>query len=89
MKVTIETGYIVMVATQIELPEGKIWDNVEDFYVKWGTLDLRFKDGSTIEHDCGEPNADADDFKRPDHVHVFAVKEDGETDYNKRLDEKE
>jgi len=27
------------------------WDKVKDYHVKWGTLYVEFKDGSSVQHD--------------------------------------
>ena len=39
--------YDVWISTDVELPEGKTPDDVEEVFVKWGEGELVFKDGTT------------------------------------------
>ena len=38
------------------------WDNVKDYYIKYGTLYVEFKDGSSLQHD-GITNIGETDYK--------------------------
>jgi hypothetical protein len=73
MKVRVETTYSGCISSYVELPEGKTWDDVEDFYVKWHVLNVKFKDGDWQElAELEEPLSDDIDYKRPDTVSVYA-----------------
>ena len=44
------------------------WDNVKDYYIKYGTLYVEFKDGSSGQYDgdIGDP-----DYKWAEHESIF------------------
>lgn len=88
MKVQLEAYYTIVASKVVELPEGKTWANVKDYYVKWGSLVLTFDDGTTVELDGGDADIDSIDFKRPLSYTVWAVNDDEEitdTDYEHPL----
>tara|TARA_R100001015_G_C4478641_1_gene59847 strand:- start:1 stop:225 length:225 start_codon:yes stop_codon:yes gene_type:complete len=50
------------------------WDNVEDYWVKWATLNIEMQNGDIIEI---ESSYDYDiDWKHPDDVQVYEGNED-------------
>lgn len=74
------------VSGQVELPEGKTWRDVQDWYVKWDTLFVTFKSGEQSEHPLNSDGLDAIDWKRPRSVEVYAVDEEtGETLYDTEI----
>ena len=80
---TIETTYTICSSTSIDLPEGKTWDDVDDFWAKWDTLHVNFKDGTSMEHELDTDVTNAQ-LKIPDTLRVFG-EVNGETDYEKEL----
>jgi len=71
MKVNINANYVATVSLDLELPEGKTWEDVEEYYVKWGTLNILFKGETDYrEYDMGD-GADEIDWKRPATVDVY------------------
>lgn len=76
------TGYAV-------LPDGKTWADVESWYVKWDTLHLAFKGGTTEAIDLASDASDGTDWKRPLSATVHPVSDEGVTDYNTELDSQE
>lgn len=82
-KLVITTEYALCIHTTFELPEGKTWDDVEEHWVKWGTLNLTFKDGTTKQIE--EANADMAedvDWKRPSSFTIRRCDANGNTDWD-------
>lgn len=48
MEIAIQTQYISTDTTVVELPEGKTWDDVTNVYVKWGILNISFRNDSIL-----------------------------------------
>jgi hypothetical protein len=72
----------------VKMPEGRTWNDVESFYVKWGALYLTFKDGKYDEVSILHIDYDLDsiDHKYPANVTIHPTTEDGEMiDYNDEL----
>jgi hypothetical protein len=66
----------MVVNTEVDLPEGKTWADVAEWYVKWATLHYRLE-GS---EDWAEAELGTDfdwDLKRPSFVEVLELDEDG------------
>ena len=83
MKVVLTTRYAMAGDFEIELPEGKTWDDVKHWGVKWCVLYLTFKDGTELEKDVSEFDEDATDFKYPDLAKIRPVDvEHGGPDWN-------
>ena len=64
MIVTIHNEYRAGNSTNVELPEGRQWSDVENWYVKWGVLYVTFKDGEEFEHNMDD-DIDIYTTKRP------------------------
>ena len=62
------------------LPEGYTPADIENIWMKWGSGEIEFKDGTTIEFD--ENQYYDPDTKRPDLIRAYATFEDGETDWD-------
>lgn len=79
---TIEASYCTGATGKVEFPDGKTWDDVEDWYVKWDTLYVKFKcDEDWVEFGLNSDNSDGTDWKRPLNVTIYPKNEDGGTDY--------
>lgn len=71
-KIYVETSYSVCTGELIELPDAYTWDDVKDYWVKYGVFYATFKDGTNFECDMG---TDIEiDYKRPDMVSVYDPK---------------
>ena len=70
MKVRVETNYTAGGSTEVDLPEGRTWDDVKDFYVKWGVLYITFKDGQEFKEELND-GVEVYDMKRPAEVTVY------------------
>ena len=69
------------VSSSVEFPEGKTWDDVATWGVKWDTLYVTLKDGTEFEKALHSDSTDAIDWKWPTSVGVYAIDEEtGETD---------
>lgn len=71
-----------------EFPEGKEWTDVEDFYVKWDCLWVKFEGSEDyLEIDlCSEGESD---WKRPISYQILGVDEDEMADYENVLAERD
>jgi hypothetical protein len=71
MKVNVNANYVTTVSLDLELPEGKTWDDVVEYYVKWGKLNILFKGETEYhEYDMGD-DAGEIDWKRPATIDVY------------------
>ena len=66
-----------VVSSEVELPDGRTWDDVKEWYVKWGCLIVTFKDDITSEIDMDVDTEESIDWKRPNSTEVFTINEDG------------
>ena len=87
MKYAISNSYNSTTVGYVKFPEGKTWDDVDDWYVKWDTLNVQFKgehewQGFELNSDSGEI-----DWKRPNSTSVHPTDEEGNPDYNEELAE--
>jgi hypothetical protein len=67
----------------IELPEGKTWDDVAEWYAKWAIFWARFKDGSECERALKHDDQEA--YKHPDSISVCAVDKNGHPNDERQL----
>ncbi len=85
-KLAVTTTYTLSTDTIIDLPDGKTWDDVAHWHVKWGTLFLAFKgDPETkpaLEIQTDEATLDNFECKRPDITTVRPVDEEGYADWS-------
>ena len=68
--VTFDVTYTAFVTTTIELPDGKSWDDVDEWFIKWNILNVFYKDETQSEHELDLYN-DEVDTKRPESVNVY------------------
>jgi len=88
MKYAISTSYNAGTVGFVDFPEGKTWDDVEGWHVKWDCLHVQFKGTDDyVEFSLDSDTANIIDWKRPDCVSVHPTDEDGDADYNEELDE--
>lgn len=87
MKYAISNSYNSTTVGYVKFPEGKTWDDVDDWYVKWDTLNVQFKG----EHEWQEFELGSDsgeiDWKRPNSTSVHPTDEEGNPDYGEELAE--
>ena len=84
-KYTISATYSAGTNGTVTFPEGKSWDDVKDWYVKWDTLHVQFKDSTEWEEMPLESGVDdIIDWKRPDSVSVYPESDEG-TDWNTEI----
>ncbi len=87
MKYQIECSLHAGTTGCVELPEGRTWDDVATWYVKWDTLYATFKDGTQFDHDLNSDTFEVIDWKRPKSVEVYAIDEEtGEVNHDKELE---
>ena len=63
MKIDVTNYYEVDCITEVELPEGKTMDDIEDVWFKWGEGSIEFKDGTSMN--VIEEVVEDEYFKRP------------------------
>lgn len=85
---TIEASYNTGSHGKVTFPEGKSWDDVSDWYVKWDTLHVQWKGAQENEaFELNSDNTDGTDWKRPLHVTVFGRDAADETDHDEIMAE--
>jgi hypothetical protein len=78
-KIHVVTTYSISAETEVELPEGKTVADIENVWVKWGTIHVEFKgdaDGASLEASESPFDVSDMDCKRPGSMEV--LKDDGE-----------
>ncbi len=87
MQVSIEQQLFCGVSSVVDLPDGKTWQDVGGWYVKWDSLFVRFKNSPDyIEIPLDSDQVDAVDWKRPLAATVYEATEDGCADWERELD---
>lgn len=83
----ISTTYTAGTSANVEFPEGKAWDDVESWYVKWDVLHIQWKGTTSYEEFSLNSDAlDCIDWKCPSSTSVYPVDEaTGDTDYSIEL----
>ena len=81
MKVNIQAYYTTVNSTEVELPEGKTWDDVSNYWIKWGILYITWSDGQNQEINLSS-EFETGDTKFPDSYWVFTE------DMNELIDER-
>ena len=82
---TVSAAYYAGTEGTVVFPEGKSWDDVKDWYVKWDTLHVQFKDSPEWQEFSLDSSVDdVIDWKRPDSVSVFPKSAEG-TDWNTEI----
>ena len=76
MKVTVEASYNLAVSftSQIELPEGKTWADVEEYAVNLTSLGVKFYDDpkwQEFNYYEREERANEVDYSRPRHIVIL------------------
>jgi len=84
-KYTISATYGAGTKSTIELPESKTWEDVKEWHVKWDTVHITFKDSTQVDIKLHSDTLDVIDWKLPTEVAVYAVFEDGETNYDEEV----
>jgi hypothetical protein len=79
--ITIDTEYYMTATATVDLSP-KTWDDVDDWYVKWDVLQVKFKgvddwESFTLESDT----EDGVDWSRPNKADIF----EGQYDYDHLL----
>lgn len=89
MKYAVEATYITKALGFVEFDE-ETWDDVEDWYIKWDTLHVKFKGQSEwCEYELNSDATDSTDWKRPGNVTVYNTDGDGLIDYTNEVDGKD
>jgi hypothetical protein len=78
MQIRIDQNLSAGCSSIIDLPKDKTWNDVEDWFIKWDTIHLFFKDGTSEEIELHSDGLEAIDWKRPDSVTIYD--EDAETE---------
>jgi hypothetical protein len=79
--ITIDTEYYMTATTTVDLSP-KTWADVEDWYVRWDKLQVKFKDSDDWKiFDLESDIEDGVDWKRPNKADIF----EGQYDYDNLL----
>lgn len=92
-RIAVEATYHTGATGYAELPEDKTWNDVEDWFVKWDCLHVKFK-GQEQWHELNLNSDDSDDsdgtdWKWPMQTAVYPCNEDGDILYGTELDSQE
>lgn len=82
MKYAINCSLYAGTEAVIEFPEGKTWEDVQDWFVKWDTLHVVWEDGTRWDKNLNSDSLDVVEWKHPASVEVHPADEDDNVDYN-------
>ena len=77
--ITVESSYEVYYSTDINLPEGKTQDDIDEVIHKWAYIWIKWKDGTESQFEQDYDMNVIDDGKWP--YKLVAMDKDGETIY--------
>lgn len=87
-KIALDATYYAGTLTIIDLPEGVVWADIKDWYVKWDCFHFKLEGKEWQEISMNsECNSEIIDWKRPKTVTVYAADEDGEPEWDNELAE--
>ena len=73
--IRVDTQYTMAYETEIDLPEGKTWEDIKSWYIKYHSLSVVFNDETTEEHNLDDNGWE--DSKRPDGIQIYKIDENG------------
>lgn len=87
-RVQVVAEYAIYSTIDVTLPEGKTWEDVEEWYVKWDQLNYRMKGETEFRESLRvDLSFDSCDTKRPGGVSIEEVDVDGWQTGNTLADE--
>ena len=70
----------------VTLPDGKTWEDVSEWFVKWDKIYIEFEDNTKFECELDSETLNIIDWKRPIDQSVYTVDEDGEPNFDEEVD---
>ena len=70
MEIEVHVEYAVCNCVNVEMPEGKSWDDVKDHWVKYDVLHIEFNDGTKTQQEL-DTDTGCIDWKRPIDVTIY------------------
>lgn len=79
--IQVTTEFTVTATTDIELPDGKTWDDVADWGVSQGTIRFEWKDGSEWSSELNDVDPDQlgemkHSMKQPENTEIRSASEE-------------
>jgi hypothetical protein len=84
MRYYVEATYTVTESLAFDLPEGKTWEDVTHYFVKFGMLTIFFADGSVAMRDIPIPE-NGPDALRSHSTSVYEANADGSPGFHRRV----
>ena len=85
-KYAINASYDASVVGFVTLPNGKTWEDVSEWFIKWDRIYIEFKNNTTWSCELNSETNEIIDWKRPQEQSVYAVDKDGEPNFDEELD---
>ena len=85
-KYAINAIYYADVVGFVTLPNGKTWEDVSEWFIKWDRIYIEFKDTTTWSCELNSETHEIIDWKRPREQSVYAVDKDGEPNFDEEVD---
>ena len=82
----INASYYAGTVGFVTLPDGKTWEDVSEWFVKWDRIYIEFKDNTTWSCELNSETMDTINWKRPRDVSVYTVDENGNQNFDKEVD---
>ena len=71
MDITIQAYYTQCNTTTVNLPEGKTWNSVADYYVKYGVLFIKWRGEDDWQEFALSDDFSESDMKFPDSLTIY------------------
>jgi hypothetical protein len=85
-KYAISASYYASTMGTVTLPDGKTWDDVSDWWIKWDDIYIEFKDGTKYGQGLNSEEHNIVDWKRPIDSMVYSTDENGEPNWDEEVD---
>jgi hypothetical protein len=85
-KYAISASYYAGTMGDVTLPDGKTWDDISDWFIKWDTIYIEFEDGTKYKQELNSETLNIVDWKRPINCMAYETDKDGEPNWDKEID---
>lgn len=83
----ISATYYTSTVAYAELPENKTWDDVLEWYIKWDSIYILFKEEQEFcEYNLDMETSNITDWKRPLNCEIFNTDKNGEIIWEEEID---
>ena len=82
----INASYYASTVGYVTLPHNKTWEDVSDWFIKWDTIHIEFKDKTEWKCPLNSETMNIIDWKRPRDQSIYTVDENNEPNFDEEVD---